>query len=210
MHWVERGPEPQGLESMRSHYTPRWVDHYRDGVGSRPTDSRWRDFRDDLGSAFFRICAYCEESCPGEVDHFRPKSRFPELVYEWPNWVFACRACNGAKGEKWPSGGYIDPCARSRAARPEVLFDFNTTSGTVIPNVGLSPARRKKATQTIDDLQLNADHHVQWRLTLLRAIEQSLPGSAASNPGVSEYLEWATDRSRPLSSITRKLLSERG
>ena len=25
MHWVNRGPEPEGLEPIKNQYTPRWV-----------------------------------------------------------------------------------------------------------------------------------------------------------------------------------------
>ena len=98
MHWVDRGPEPTGLGAIRGRYTPRWIGYYRNGVGNRPTDSRWRDFRKYLGQRFHLQCGYCESICEGQVDHFQPKSRFPELVYEWSNWIFACSACNQAKG----------------------------------------------------------------------------------------------------------------
>ena len=105
MHWVDRGPEPSRLGEIRSRYTPRWVEHYREGVGSRPTDSRWRDFIVELREAFGDICGYCESICRGEVDHFRPKVRFPELAYEWSNWVFAWHDCNHAKWNNWPERG---------------------------------------------------------------------------------------------------------
>ena len=119
MHWVDRGPEPASLSQVRERYTPRWIAYYRDDVGARPTDSYWRDFHDDLSQVFFNLCAYCEEICRGEVDHFRPKSRFPEQVYQWSNWVLACHDCNLWKSDKWPTGGYVDPCAKTAAARPE-------------------------------------------------------------------------------------------
>ena len=51
MHWVDRGPEPAGLEAVRTRYTPRWVDYFQ-GKGSKPSDSHWRDFRGDLCRAF--------------------------------------------------------------------------------------------------------------------------------------------------------------
>lgn len=47
-------------------------------------------------------CAYCEtiieeESKYLEVEHFRDKSDFPELVVEWSNLLPACKRCNGKK-----------------------------------------------------------------------------------------------------------------
>ena len=82
-HWVDRGPEPDGLSVIRSRFKQRWIDHYQNGVGNRPTDARWREFHPALSRAFSGLCAYCEEPDKGEVDHFRPSSKFPHLVYEW-------------------------------------------------------------------------------------------------------------------------------
>ena len=39
MHWVNRGQEPDGLESVRIRYTPRWVEYYTLGTGTKPQDS---------------------------------------------------------------------------------------------------------------------------------------------------------------------------
>ena len=145
MHWVDRGPEPAELGPVRSHYGPGWIRYYRHGQGSRPTDNYWLRFRGNLQGAFSSICVYCERLSGMEVDHFRPKSKFPEQVYEWSNWVLACRDCNFAKLDKWPTGGYVDPCARSRSARPDVFFRFDTLTGDIIPSSGLSQSRRLKA-----------------------------------------------------------------
>ena len=125
MHWVDRGEEPAALENVRRTHTAKWVTYYRDGRGRKPSDVRWRYFREELGTRFQSICGYCEEYGRGEVDHFRPKSKFPELVYEWSNWVFACRSCNAFKKDKWPSDGYVDPCAPTGEDHPETFFEFD-------------------------------------------------------------------------------------
>ena len=49
-------------------------------------------------------CAYCEaniaeESKYMEVEHFRCKKDFPELVVEWNNLLPACKRCNGQKSD---------------------------------------------------------------------------------------------------------------
>lgn len=56
-----------------------------------------------------------EESFEGE--HFRPRSKFPELDRTYSNLYYACRGCNAHKSETWPSeeqiaGGmqFADPC----------------------------------------------------------------------------------------------------
>ena len=133
MHSVVRGPEPPGLKQLKRRLTPKWVRYYREGKGKKPADVRWRDFHASLRDVFFRLCAYCEQFCKGEVDHFRPKSRFPQRVYQWSNWVHACHACNNGRGEKWPPCGYVDPCARLARSRPEAHFDFDTKTAEITP-----------------------------------------------------------------------------
>ena len=205
MHWIDRGTEPDGLGTIRDRYTPRWVAHYRQGVGNRPTDSRWREFHSDLCRAFSELCAYCEETTGGAVDHFMPKSKFPELVYEWSNWVLACPECNQSKGDRWPDDGYVDPCASDYLERPETFFDFNTRTGRLRPKDNLPSRQRQKAWQTINDIGLNADHHLKARMNWLAAISESL-----SNEVREDYLVFLASRSTMLSSITRALLDELG
>ena len=111
------------------------MEHYTHKIGSPPRDSHWLKFQEDLNLVFQGLCAYCEETCKGEVEHFRPKSRFPLLVYDWSNWLLACHDCNHAKHFKWPDGGYIDPCANSLKARPERYFTFDTLTGELLPEM---------------------------------------------------------------------------
>ena len=208
MHWVDRGPEPTGLDEIRSRYTPGWVQHYRNGIGDRPTDARWRDFRDILSERFSGLCAYCERPCPGETDHFRPKSVFPELVYEWRNWLLACTPCNRAKGDKWPDGGYVDPCAELPPDRPENYFDYDTYTGDIVPRAGLSPEMRDKADRMIADLKLKDYHHMRARLERIQLVRGMFTYAPDSEiPGLIERL---TSRETELSSITRALLAELG
>ena len=210
MHWVDRGPEPDGLAAVRSLYTPCWVQYYRDGTATKPTDPHWRPFHDNVGRVFFDLCAYCEETTRGEVDHFRPKSRFPERVYEWSTWVFACHDCNMNKLNKWPPHGYVDPCARTIPARPENFFYFDVLTGEIILKTGLNAVRRQKALKMIDDLRLNAHHHLRARQAWMRAIRENLPIQDEADPTLQNFIDWVADRGTPLSSLTRSLLAEHG
>ena len=46
-------------------------------------------------------CAFCEckpgESGYIEVEHFKPKSIYPALTFEWDNFLPSCKKCNGSK-----------------------------------------------------------------------------------------------------------------
>ena len=210
MHAVDRGREPPKLKAVRKKYTPKWVRYYRDGKGKKPSDDHWRKFQPSLTHAFSDLCGYCEELCKGHVDHFRPKSRYPHLVYQWSNWILACPTCNQSKGESWPSGGYVDPCARTPSAQPEAYFAFDTKTCEIIPQPGLSPARRKKAVQMIEDLRLNAVYHRKKRNLWLKAVEKGLRGDDPDDPDHTEFIRFVAARERELSSITRAFLAEQG
>ncbi|MEA3338653.1 MAG: hypothetical protein U9R15_01675 [Chloroflexota bacterium] len=48
-----------------------------------------------------RRCAYCEDSCADEVEHIEPKDLYPEKVFVWKNYLYACGPCNGPKNNLW-------------------------------------------------------------------------------------------------------------
>ena len=211
MHWVDRGPEPLGLGQIRKTLTPAWVAYYRHQVGEKPLDSRWQDFSGDLSSRFHGNCGYCEEyAVPGGVDHFKPKSKFPEFVYAWSNWVFACDRCNVAKKkDKWPSGGYVYPCESSPEDQPENFFDFDLDTGEIVAKIGLSEQQHRKAWQTIDDLGLNDMGHRNARRARIRELSMLLDElDQTGAPGIERFIRDRANRSSELSSVTWAALAD--
>lgn len=178
MRWIDRGPEPGGVRDYEQRFTQGWVQYFRDSVGTRPEDSHWREFRGLLGDRSGDNCWYCERRCMRSaedtgksptVDHFRPLNRFPELAYQWSNWVFSCRRCNEAyKGGQWPESGYVDPCAAEEGERPERYLDCDADTGEIVPIDGLSSEARARAQRTIDDLGLNQVDLRYYRLDWIR------------------------------------------
>ena len=210
MHYVDRGLEPRSLKRYADDYTPRWVEYYVRGKGSKPSDSYWRKFQEDLSKPFSGLCGYCETECKGEVDHFRPKSRFPQRVYDWSNWVFSCHDCNHSKGGEWPRGGYVDPCARIRSSRPEQFFDFDLKTGEIIPKFGLTGRRWDRARIMIEDLKLNAFHHLRARLNWISMVLEVLKGENEEDPGHEDFVQRVSTKDNQFSSITRVLLAKHG
>lgn len=210
MHTVDRGPPPPGLDALREKLTPKWVAYYRRKQGSKPTDAEWQRFQPAMSGAFFTQCGYCEEACHGDVDHFRPKNKFPEKVYAWDNWVLACHTCNQMKYDKWPPGGYVDPCAKTALKRPESYFDFDTKTGELLPQRGLNASRYRMAQQTRDDLKLNAYHHLKSRIHQVQLLTLALQGCAVDDPKAIALARLASSREKPLSSISRAWLTENG
>ena len=188
MHWVDRGPEPQGLDSIRSKFTPDWVNYYKKCTGQKPEDSLWSKFRKDIKERFSDLCAYCERRCDddiGEIDHFKPKSRFPNLVYEWSNLILACSNCNRSKDNKWPPGGYIDPCEVLLQERPEIYFEYDAATCHIIPLDGLSPAMNNRAIIMIKHLNLNGEDHINRRRSWLELLDIGLASGLYNDTAVS-------------------------
>ena len=49
-----------------------------------------------------RRCMYCEDGCADEVEHHHPKAFYPDLVFAWANFLFACARCNRRKSARFP------------------------------------------------------------------------------------------------------------
>ena len=184
MRWIDRGPEPDGVAGYARQFAPGWVDYFRHQRGGRPTDSYWREFRAALGARSGGLCWYCERRCQSTsevgghsatVDHFRPLSRFPELAYEWTNWVFSCYRCNSEnKQNKWPALGYVDPGAGDERERPERYFDYDALTGEIVPHPSLAGDDKRKAEGTIADLGLNNIDVLFYRLDWTRRFAADL------------------------------------
>lgn len=80
-----------------------------------------------LAKDFQNRCAYCDDAdsySGGErnyhLEHFAPKSLFPQLKNTYDNLLYSCPFCNISKSDKWPSNnfnvsvvgneGFLDPC----------------------------------------------------------------------------------------------------
>lgn len=68
--------------------------------GEKYTNQRVKDF---LRNSHHNKCCYCETAyIKGEVEHFRPKSKYDWLIDDCENLLWACHECNNLKGSKLP------------------------------------------------------------------------------------------------------------
>lgn len=125
-----------------------------------------------------RRCAYCEDSLADEVEHFRPKDLYPEMVFAWANYLYACGPCNGPKNNRFAvfahGSGTRTDVARARGAPvvpavvgSPVLIDPRTEdAGSFIsldlrdtfwfrPRAAKGTAPYDRADYTIEVLRLN-------------------------------------------------------
>ena len=200
MRWIDRGPEPEQVGVHARQYTEGWVSYFRDEVGPRPIDSHWREFRSELGERSDGMCWYCERRCDSAaevgdraatLDHFRPRSRFTDLTYDWSNWVFSCRRCNeDYKNSNWPENGYVDPATEDERERPERYFDYDLRTHDLIPRDDLVGDERQRAMDTLDDLGLNSlDVKFYRQGWTLRLMEDLMEFPAVERAAFAEFLE---------------------
>lgn len=208
MHWIDRGQEPDGLAVIREVRTPRWISFYIDGVGVKPRDAEWNTFKPVLEQRFYGLCGYCEERSKTQIDHFKPKTWFPGLVYEWPNWILSCIGCNFTKLDKWPTTGYVDPCTDIDSEKPEDYFGFDLLSGEMLPKQGLDAERYDRARKTIDELRLNDYHHLKNRLEWLSILAERVRGERDND--VQELCGRVTATNARLSSVAKAWLVDAG
>lgn len=72
------------------------------------------DNKQALIDASWGKCMYCESFVVhidfGDVEHIKPKSKYPELEFKWENLGFVCGKCNNRKLQKYDEEApYINP-----------------------------------------------------------------------------------------------------
>lgn len=49
-----------------------------------------------------RTCMFCDHNEPTDVEHFKPKTEFPNETFNWENMLWVCTTCNRLKGVDFP------------------------------------------------------------------------------------------------------------
>lgn len=122
-------------------------------------------------------CVYCEDSMADEVEHIRPKDLYPEVVFVWDNYIYACGPCNGRKNNKFAvfvvgSGVLLEVTRKSNApvippARGQMVFinprrddglkmmELELETGWLFPAGRGNSKKHQRAKYTIETLGLN-------------------------------------------------------
>lgn len=120
----------------------------------------WRHIHSDLLATYQYVCSYsgswAKASTPGNssicdssVDHYKPKSKYPDLAYEWSNYRLARARLNNNKGTH---EDVLDPFHL-----PNGWFTLDFGSFLIRPNDVLSRHDKTLVQRTIDRLRLNDD-----------------------------------------------------
>ena len=124
----------------------------------------WTHIKGTLYQLYKNICAYTGEWFPetsASVDHFIPKSKEPQLAYEWNNYRLTTDKMNNHKGD---SMDIVDPF--------EVQFGWFVL---VFPICAVKPGKNltkldcQKVDRTINVLGLNSDERMQIRYNIIQS-----------------------------------------
>lgn len=140
---VARSPKPDILERSQQNWTSVLLQAATDAERRRVEGKyKNRAIKDAIVAMFHGKCAYCESKIShiayGHIEHFKPKSTFPELTFEWTNLLLSCPICNGTefKGDCFPEasegGPLINPCDETPAEHFEFVFDPAAKLASVI------------------------------------------------------------------------------
>ena len=62
-------------------------------------------------------CCYCGFSAADAIDHFRPRSLYPELTFVWENYIHTCSRCNNVKGAQFAVFPLSSPDEKTEVTR---------------------------------------------------------------------------------------------
>jgi uncharacterized protein (TIGR02646 family) len=165
-----------------------WRPSY-DDLRDHPPDHPQLRPRSELHISLMReqgyICCYCEKginSVTSDVEHLKPRGRFPELELEYRNLLASClggrdeerdeaprehQHCNPAKGDWFSESRMVSPLRLDC----EEYFDF-ARDGQILPSQ--DPSKEVAAAETIKRLNLNSERLVRLRSNVLDGVFQQL------------------------------------
>jgi uncharacterized protein (TIGR02646 family) len=101
-------------------------------------------------------CMYCLDSHGTDIEHFWPKTPYPERLFLWLNLLLCCTDCGRLKGDRFPLAEgqplLIDPTAEE----PWLYLDFDPTTGNVVARFDADANDwSPKGLKTVEILQLD-------------------------------------------------------
>lgn len=78
-------------------------------------------------------CMYCSDSHGTDIEHFRPKTPYPDRMFRWTNLLLGCSGCGRLKGDRFP----LDAAARPLLIDPTDenpwdFLDFDPRTGNIV------------------------------------------------------------------------------
>ncbi len=77
-------------------------------------------------------CMYCENSEGTDLEHFRPKTKYPEAMFKWENLLLGCSGCNRCKGDDFPMDEKTPLLLDPTREEPWDHLDFDPRTGNIV------------------------------------------------------------------------------
>lgn len=95
-------------------------------------------------------CMYCSDSAGTDIEHFWPKSVYPERMFRWLNMLLCCTGCGrDCKGSKFPldkgQPALLDPTVDD----PWEFLDFSPATGILFARMSRNGSTTVKGTETV-------------------------------------------------------------
>lgn len=123
-------------------------------------------------------CYFCGDSRGTDIDHFRPKSRYPDSVFAWPNFLLVCAGCNRKKADQFPLDQQCQPLLIDPTKEdPWDYLYFDPETGQVVARWDLHrDAPDPKGATTTDSslLPLNIEAVTEGRRRLVRRLVRAV------------------------------------
>jgi uncharacterized protein (TIGR02646 family) len=127
--------------------------------------------KEEIKKMFSEKCAYCESHIShvdyGDIEHFRPKSKYPDCCFDWNNFLLACGICNDSehKGAKFPEENEDGPFVNPVDEEPNEFFNFEFDPDTELAIVN---PKNPRAITTERELGLNRTDLIRHRSAVVR------------------------------------------
>lgn len=102
-------------------------------------------------------CMYCVDSHGSDIEHFWPKSRYPDRMFVWSNMLLCCTECGRFKGNQFPLSTAGEPMlVDPSAVDPWECLDFDPDTGNITARYdAASGAPSPKGEATVQVLHLD-------------------------------------------------------
>ncbi len=167
---INKSPCPEILQENSEVWTKELLKKKENGEGVNTIQNRYKheDIKNTLKKECFNKCIYCESKINhdqfGDIEHILPKSRFPELTFDWENLGFVCIKCNNAKRD------YYDEELKIVNPYIEDPKDFFMAMGQRIENV----LGNDRGFVSLEKLRLNRPELEEKRKLKLDSLQKSL------------------------------------
>ena len=168
MEKIERAATPPWLTEKWQEWGETWQRKHEQGEDFKwyqHKNNSYDELVNDLSAMTQHHCSFCDAYPMGglisnTIEHFRPKSQFPLLAYQWENLFICCGNCQ-KKGAQFDEI-LLKPDEITYAF--DDYFNIEWDTGKLIANRMATPENKDRANLTIELYQLNKNSKPESRL----------------------------------------------